>query len=206
MDAFPADVHEADDPRTDEALMLAYRDDDLAAFQVLYGRWRGRLYRYLAHQAATSADDLFQDVWMRVVHARGNYEVTARFATWLFRIAHNRLVDHHRSKGRSIVELAGDGGGGDEAPDHDPLAAMAAPDHETPSAMLERQQASRHILDCLAALPLPQRDTFLMVEEGGMSLEDIANATGVGRETAKSRLRYALGRLRRCLGTLMGMD
>lgn len=194
-----------DDPHTDEALMLAYRDDDAAAFEVLYGRWRGRLYRYLAHQAAEAAEELFQDVWLRVIKAREHYEVTARFSTWLFRIAHNRLVDHHRARGRSIVDLAADMAGDPEGdPPDDPVDRLPAPEQASPLAQLERQEAARHILDCLAALPLPQQEAFLMAEESGMSLDDIANATGVGRETAKSRLRYALDRLRRCLGALRG--
>lgn len=187
-----------DDLRPDEALMLAYRAGDAAAFEVLYGRWRGRLYRYLAHQAA---DELFQDVWLRVVNARTGYEATAKFSTWLFRIAHNRLVDHHRARGRSIMELSG---GMMDDPEDDPVNDLPAPDQDSPPAMLERREAARRILDCLAALPPPQREAFLMAEEGGMSLEEIAGASGVGRETAKSRLRYALDRLRRCLHALRG--
>ncbi len=190
-----------DDSRTDEALMLAYRDGDAWAFEVLYGRWRGRLYRYLAHQAMEAADELFQDVWLRVVNARAGYEATAKFSTWLFRIAHNRLVDHHRARGRSILEPAG---GAEDDPEEDPVNKLPAPEWESPPALLERREAARHILGCLAALPPPQRETFLMAEEGGMGLEEIASATGVGRETAKSRLRYALDRLRKCLAALRG--
>jgi RNA polymerase sigma factor (sigma-70 family) len=187
------------DPRTDEALMLAYRDGDAAAFEVVYGRWRGRLYRYLAHQAAEVADELFQDTWLRVVNARTSYEVTAKFSTWLFRIAHNRLIDHYRARGRNLVDLADD-------PEDDPVDRQAAPEQDTPPAMLERREAARHILDCLAELPSAQQEAFLLAEESGMSLEDIARATGVGRETAKSRLRYALDRLRRCLAGWIGRD
>ena len=177
--------------------MLAYRDGDGPAFEVLYGRWRGRLYRYLAHQASAHADELFQDVWLRVVGARGHYEVTAKFSTWLFRIAHNRLMDHYRVRGRAIVELYDD-------PEDDPAEAMPAPEKASPPALLERREAARRILDCLAALPVPQREAFLLTEEGGMTLEEVARAAGVGRETAKSRLRYALDRLRRCLAELKG--
>ncbi len=177
--------------------MLAYRDGDAAAFETLYGRWRGRLYRFLAHQAREEADELFQDVWMKVVGARAHYEVAARFSTWLFRIARNRLVDHYRARGRAIVELHAD-------PDDDPAERLPAPAEAAPTALLERREAARRILDCLAALPAPQREAFLMAEEGGLTLEEIANAAGVGRETAKSRLRYALQRLRRCLGDLRG--
>jgi RNA polymerase sigma-70 factor (ECF subfamily) len=195
-----------DDPRTDEALMLAYQAGDAPAFEVLYGRWRGRLYRYLAHQVAGVAEELFQDVWMRVVGSREHYEVAAKFSTWLFRIAHNRLVDHHRARGRSIVELSGNGGDDQDDPEDDPVNTLPAPEQDSPEALLERREAARHILDCLAALPLPQREAFLMAEESGLSLEEIGNATGVGRETVKSRLRYALDRLRRCLGALRGVD
>lgn len=187
------------DPRTDETLMLAYRDGDAAAFEVLYERWRGRLYRYLAHQAAEATDELFQDVWLRVIGARTGYQVTAKFATWLFRIAHNRLMDHFRARGRSRVDLADD-------PDDDPVDTVAAPEWDAPPAMLERREAARRILDCLAGLPEAQREAFLMAEESGMRLEEIAHATGVGRETVKSRLRYALDRLRRCLAELRGTD
>lgn len=185
-----------DDPRTDEALMLAYRDGDAAAFEMLYQRWRGRLYRFIAHQARGSADELFQDVWLRVVGARGQYEVTAKFSTWLFRIAHNRLIDHYRSQGRNIVTLFDD-------PDADPAAEMPAPAAETPVALLERKQIAGRILAALDALPPPQREAFLLSEESGMSLAEIAQATGVGAETAKSRLRYALRRLRQLLGGTM---
>jgi RNA polymerase sigma-70 factor (ECF subfamily) len=181
-----------DDPRTDEALMLAYRADDAGAFEVLYGRWRGRLYRYLAHQVPAHADELFQDVWLRVVGARGGYEVTARFSTWLFRIAHNRLMDHYRGRARAIVELYAD-------PEDDPAERQPAPEHEGPAVLLERKELARRILDAVASLPAPQREAFLLAEEAGMGTDEIAAATGVNRETAKSRLRYAHAKLRAAL-------
>jgi RNA polymerase sigma-70 factor (ECF subfamily) len=174
--------------------MLAYRDGETAAFDLLYARFRGRLYRYLAHQAPGHADELFQDVWMKLINARAGYEVTAKFSTWLFRIAHNRLMDHFRAQGRSIVETVGD-------PEEEGADVIdpPAPDCEGPRAMAERKQLARQIIEALSALPDPQREAFLLAEEGGLSIEEIANATGVGRETAKSRLRYALDRLRRAL-------
>jgi RNA polymerase sigma-70 factor (ECF subfamily) len=184
-----------DDPRSDEALMLAYQDGDAVAFEVLYGRWRGRLYRYLAHQLPERADELFQDVWLRVVKARAHYEVTARFSTWLFRIAHNRLMDEYRGRAREVVRLY-------EDPDDDPADALPAPVAEQPATLLERKELAGALLDALAGLPAPQLEAFLLVEEGGMSLEAVAAATGVGRETAKSRLRYALARLRQALAGL----
>ena len=71
---------------TDETLMLAYRDGDGAAFEVLYARHRGSLFRYLLHQCGQRelADELFQEIWMSVIRARSCYEVSAKFTTWLF--------------------------------------------------------------------------------------------------------------------------
>jgi RNA polymerase sigma factor (sigma-70 family) len=184
-----------DDLRTDEALMLAYRDGEAGAFDVLYGRNRGKLYRYLAHQAAAHADELFQDVWMRVIGARAGYEVTAKFSTWLFRIAHNRLMDHFRAQGRSLLEFAEPRGDDDDCPALDPPAPASA----EPDALLTRKALAHRILAALEQLPAAQREAFLLAEEGGLSLEEIATATGVGKETAKSRLRYALARLRQTL-------
>jgi RNA polymerase sigma-70 factor (ECF subfamily) len=191
------------DPRSDEALMLAHRDGDAAAFDLLYGRWRARLYRYLLHQAgAAVADEMHQDVWMKVIAACGRYEVTAKFSTWLFRIAHNRLVDHWRRLGREIVDVAADLA--DEDPDGeawDPVAAASAPAEEAnPERRAGRAQLARQLVAAIDALPELQREAFLMAEEGGMTLEEIAAATGTGRETVKSRLRYALAKLRSQLG------
>ena len=99
-----------DDPRTDETLMLAYRDGEAAACEALYARHRGRLYRYLLHQSGKRelADEMFQVIWLSVIRARSGYEVSARFTTWFFRIAHNRLIDSFRSNGRlAEFELEG---------------------------------------------------------------------------------------------------
>ncbi len=175
--------------------MLAYRDGDASAFDALYARHRGRLYRYLAHQAPQQADELFQDVWMRIIRARRDYEPSARFATWMYRIAHNRLMDHFRAAARgAIIEYEDDP---DEA--HE---ALAAPADLEPQSLAQRRQAARRIVAAVAELPAPQREAFLLAEEGELTLEEIARTTGVGRETAKSRLRYALARLRRALEDL----
>lgn len=185
------------DPRPDEGLMLAYRDGDAAAFEVLYTRHRTRLYRYLAHQCgdARLAEELYQDIWLRVINARADYEVSAKFTTWLFRIAHHRLIDHYRKNAREqLREWEGEEASIDDYP---------APASTTPSAQVERLQLQERIVAALAELPAAQREAFLMAEEGGMTLEEIACATGTGRETVKSRLRYALGKLRHSLKDLL---
>jgi len=177
---------------TDENLMLAYRDGYAAAFEVLYGRHRGRLYRYLLHQCGQreQADELFQEIWMSVIRARSGYEISAKFTTWLFRIAHNRLIDGFRVRGRLAefeVDVRDDEG---EAPD------IPAPASEQPERVLERTQLAGRLLVAVEALPAAQREAFLLAAEGGLTVEEIGKATGTGFETAKSRLRYAYARLR----------
>lgn len=187
----PVDLHEA---APDETLMLAYRDGDAGAFDVLYGRHKGPVFRYLRRHAREAAEELAQDVWMRVVHARGGYDVRAKFTTWLYTIAHNRLMDHFRAHGRESPHLAGSLDDETAAPVADP----PAPD-PPPERILERREAAARILAALDALPAPQREAFVLQQEGGLSVEEIAAATGVNRETAKSRLRYALAKLRAAL-------
>lgn len=185
---------------SDEALMLAYRDGDAAAFEALYRRWRSRLYRYLLRQcgAAAQADELFQDVWLKVVNARKGYEAAAKFSTWLFRIAHNRLIDHYRAQGRSEIVSYDD-----DPEDADRVASLpAAAATAQPEAMLERKALAQELVRHIGALPAAQRETFLLSEEGELTLEEIAAATGTNRETAKSRLRYAVNKLRSALKDL----
>jgi RNA polymerase sigma-70 factor (ECF subfamily) len=185
-----------DESRTDETLMLAYRDGEMAAFEALYARHRARLFRYLLHQCGRreQADEMFQEIWMSVIRARGGYEVSAKFTTWLYRIAHNRVIDGFRTSGRR-AEFEVDADDGD-------LPDCPAPSAAQPERMLERAQLGGRLLAAIEALPAPQRDAFLLVTEGGLTVEEIANATGIGFETAKSRLRYAYARLRNELGDL----
>jgi RNA polymerase sigma-70 factor (ECF subfamily) len=178
---------------SDEELMLGYRDGEAGAFDLLYARHKGGVYRYLLRQCrdAAVAEELFQDVWMNLIRARAGYEVQARFATYLYRLAHNRLVDHYRSLRRGDSRFSdGEEGDPDSLPD-----ARARPLDEA----LDSKRRAERLVELVAALPEAQREAFLMQQEGGMSVEEIAQATGVSRETAKSRLRYAMARLRRDL-------
>jgi RNA polymerase sigma-70 factor (ECF subfamily) len=181
------------DLRTDEALMLAYRGGEGAAFEALYARWRGPLYRYFLRQCghAGQADELFQDVFMRVIRAAANYEPSAKFATWLFRIAHNRLVDHWRKLGREPVDPLAAIEDGDDCAFDPPGPEDAAPERQA-----ERRELGEALMAALNELPEVQREAFLLAEEGGLTLEEIASVAGVGRETIKSRLRYATAKLR----------
>jgi len=167
----------------DEELMLAYRDGNAGAFEALYGRHRARLYRFVLRSVKERglAEELFQDVWMRVIEARSRYAPRAKFATWLYSIAHNRLVDHWRRKGLALVDL------------DDVEVEGTSPN---PERQAQARQDLARFAKALDALPPAQREAFLLHEEAGMGIAEIAQATGAGEEAAKSRLRYAIAKLK----------
>lgn len=179
-------------PGEDEQWMLDYAGGDAGAFERLYARHKGPLYRFVLRsvKGAGEAEELFQDVWMRVIEARARYQPQAKFTTWLYTIAHNRLVDHWRARGLALVSLGGEEG----APE--PSAGEAV----EPSRIAAGREALARLAAGLEALPAAQREAFLMYHEGGLSIADIAAATGSNEEAAKSRLRYAMKKLREVVG------
>jgi RNA polymerase sigma-70 factor (ECF subfamily) len=176
---------------TDEELMLAYAAGDAAAFDMLYARHRVPVFRYVRRQLGEEgiAEEIFQDVWMRVIKVRGRYAASAKFTTWLYTIAHNRLIDHFRSVGArpEEVQLLDDDNDNPEVP---------ASETDGPEPSFTRRCIAERILRALDALPSAQREAFVLQQEGNLTVEEIASVTGVTRETAKSRLRYALAKLR----------
>ena len=169
----------------DSALMLRYKDGDVAAFETLYRRHNDALYRYLLRHCRhpATAEDVFQEVWGKIVKSRGSYRPTAKFTTFLYRVAHNCFIDHIRRNQRHAHAVTIE-------PDHQPDPA------ELPETIVERSLARRRLDAALRDLPDEQRDAFLLREEAGLSLDEIATVTGTNRETAKSRLRYAVNKLR----------
>lgn len=181
-----------DGATADEALMQGFRDGDAGAFDTLYARHRNGVYRYMRRQVRNDgvAEELFQDVWMRVIASRASYVPSAKFTTWVYTIAHNRLMDHFRAAGRAELVSTEEESGN--------VAELVAPD-DAPETTLSRKQLAHRLLAAVEALPSEQREAFVLQHEGELSVEEIAQATGVTRETAKSRLRYALAKLRRDL-------
>jgi RNA polymerase sigma-70 factor (ECF subfamily) len=172
---------------TDEDLMLAYGRDDTAAFEVLYARHRGPLFRFLLrhlHDRAL-AEEIYQDVWQRLIQARDRYRPEAKFTTWLYQIAHNRLGDHWRATKHRPA-----------APEDAMARAEREPDPHTPERQLSAFEERRRLQLALEELPEEQREAVLLRLEQELSLEEIGEVTGVGRETVKSRLRYAMDKLR----------
>ena len=182
-----------DEAPSDEDLMLRYRDGDAAAFNLLYSRHRGGLYRYMLRQVrdAAIAEELFQDVWINLINARDRYTVQAQFRTYLYRVAHNRLVDHVRRRGNHVFTSIDHG----DSTEDDPIDIPDSPTN-TPEARQWAEQQLQRIVELVEGLPDAQREAFLLHHEGELNVDAIAEATGVNRETAKSRLRYAHNKLR----------
>jgi RNA polymerase sigma-70 factor, ECF subfamily len=179
----------------DAELMLRYKEGDAAAFAVLYAHHKGPLYRYLLRHSrnAVAAADLFQEVWSRLVATRSRYEPRAKFTTFLFHIAHNCAVDFFR---RDIVLRASA---------NEPDASLfdpEVPEHQRPDRIAEFVEQQSALLAAVAALPPEQREAFLLHEETGLSIEEIARVTDVPVETAKSRLRYAVRKLKKTLSPM----
>jgi RNA polymerase sigma factor (sigma-70 family) len=184
----------------DDELMLAYARGDHAAFDELYARHEGALFRFvrrlLGAPLAAHADEVFQDTWVRIISARASFSPQgAAWRTWAFTIAHNLAMDRLRASGREIgLQPQEDG--------EDPLDWLAATlDMNHPSSEDEAfwRAAGRQLLHCLDELPDAQRAAFLLHHEDGCSVEDLARRLGLQFETAKSRLRYALQKLRGCM-------
>lgn len=179
----------------DETLMQAFAAGDAAAFETLYDRHALAVWRFVQRSVRNPAlaDDLVQDVWFKLVQQAPQYQPRARFRTWLFTLAHHRMVDHWRThKHHTSLDAQTEDGAA--------LAeTLAADSGFGPVRQLQTREQAQALLDALAALPLPQREAFLLQAEGGLSVQEIAQATGVNTETAKSRLRYARERLRQTL-------
>ena len=202
----------ATDP-TDDALMTAYANGDAAAFEQLYARHQASLYRFVRRLLGTAlsaqVDEVFQDTWLRVVHSRQRWQPQgATFRTWLFTLAHHRVIDLLRRSGREVSLDAFEGEGGEPwQPDavgpawqHWPVPAGAAPQGDE---LAFWRRAGEKLLDCLDQLPLPQRSAFLLHHDDGLALDEVARALEVGFETAKTRLRYAMSKLRTCMGAYL---
>lgn len=175
---------------SDEELMLAYGRGDAGAFEVLYSRHRGPMFRFMLRQVRdhATAEEMYQEVWQRVIIARERYRPEAKFTTWLYQIAHNRLTDHWRAQSHRPP-----------APEDAVERAEREADPSTPERQLSAFEERRRLQLALEELPADQREAVMLRLEQELSLEEIAQITGVGRETVKSRLRYALDKLRQRL-------
>jgi RNA polymerase sigma factor (sigma-70 family) len=177
----------------DEALMARYVRGDVAAYECLYRRHELRIWRYLQRNVRNraTADELLQEVWFAVARDAPRYQPTAKFTSWLYAIAHHRMIDSIRARRphASLESL---------------MQAAVPPEFAAdlrlgPLAQLVALDERDAMFNALASLPQEQREAFLLQAEGDLSVEEIASITNASFETAKSRLRYARSKLRELL-------
>jgi len=175
---------------SDRELMTRYKQGEAVAFEMLYARHKGPLYRYFLRQGLgpDSSAELTQEVWMKIIGAKDRYEPSAKFTTYLYRLAHNCLIDRYR---RAAAGLAYKTAGADFD-----LNELPAADTANPEAVVIRDESAERFRAALVNLPDEQREAFILKQEAELSLTDVAYVTGVSPETAKSRLRYAFRKLR----------
>lgn len=162
---------------SDESLLRSYGAGDSAAFETLYKRHKDGLYNFILRGLAQAApaEEIAQDVWMAVIDNATRFEPgKATFRTWLYRIASNKVADFFRRR----VNQPGD------------MLDTQNEQFAATGLTAEDRILFEQLLVALAELPEDQRMTFVLQQEG-FSHREIADITGVGSETVKSRLRYA---------------
>ena len=187
---------------SDEQLMQAYCQGEASAFDALYARYEVPLFRFvrrvLGQALAAQADEVFQDCWLRIVNKRESFSAdVGKWKTWAFTIAHHLALDRLRTSGR---EWSVDGDDAQSGPERlEWLQAKLELSHASAEDTAFWRAAGMQLLQCLEGLPAVQRAVFLLHHEDGATLEELARTLDLGFETAKSRLRYALQKLRGCM-------
>lgn len=184
---------------SDELLMLRYREGDRLAFRELYSRHSRGLYLFISWRSPRRewVDEIAQDSWANLHQARTRYEPQSSFRTYLFQIARNRLIDLLRQHGQTV--LASDLGHDSEDGAAFDQLADASQETATPESVLDHKQQASRLHRAIRALPEEQREALVLQQFNGMSLEEIAELVGAPVETIKSRLRYAMRKLRQLL-------
>jgi RNA polymerase sigma-70 factor, ECF subfamily len=178
--------------------MLQYAKGDLKAFELLYVRHKGGLYRFCLRQLNNKAlaEECFQEIWLKLINARVNYQPTALFTTFLYRIAQNHIIDCYRKNKKIKLEVELKSENENHQPTH--LKSAAAP-NDLSQDLIEQQQYQTLRFE-ITQLPLAQKDALLLKMDAGLNLDEIARILDCGRETVKSRLRYATQHLKKLLG------
>ena len=181
------------EPADDADLLRAHGAGDPHAFARLYNRYDRSSFQFIrrllgpAH--ADAAEDLHQETWVSVSKGATAFDpAKASFPAWLFTIARHKVFDHFRRQKVAVLASA-----------REDAAMMVTDPGPTPLDAVQSRQMAQTLVAAVEALPLEQRCAFIMFADGGLSLGEIAEATGVALETAKSRLRYARARLRQAL-------
>lgn len=177
----------------DRELLARYAQGDALAMDQLVDRYAGTVYAFVFHFLGerSLAEDLTQEVWLKVLRHAGGFEGRSRFSTWLFRVARNVCLDHLRKRSRrSASREEGDPFALDEVVDE------AAP---APAERAANRELAAEVRAAVAELSHDQREVFLLREQSDLTFREIADALELPRDTVKSRMRYALGHIRRFL-------
>lgn len=191
-------LYASDEPSessSDHELMSRYCEGDFSAFEILYHRYNRMLYRYIAWQTHHKdwVDEIVQDTWLRLHDARPNYRAQAGFKTFLYRIARNRMIDLIR---QNRIVLASELGG-DE--DNESVFEHLVDQHAHAELVSENNMQEDALHEAINSLPHEQREALIAQQFSGLSLQEIAALTNTSVETVKSRLRYAMKKLRQIL-------
>jgi RNA polymerase sigma-70 factor (ECF subfamily) len=186
---------------TDEALMLRYQGGDRSAFATLLGRHETPVFNFILRHVRSRelAEDLTQDVFVRVVQSASEFRHSARFTTWMYAIARNLCIDQLRKlalrRHPSLDQPTGN--------DADGPSLLDQTEDKKPAGRVDRSaignQLGAQLVAAIEQLPEEQREVFLLREVARVPFKDIATMIGIPENTVKSRMRYALERLQRAL-------
>lgn len=196
----PADAARAGEARTDEELMAAYQEGEVAAFRELVARHEGPVYRFCLRSLSNpdAAADATQEVFLRVVKNAARWQHKAKFTTWMYTIARNFCIDEARKRKFRKTDSLNETVGKDEEAGTEKIDQVTA--DEVGADRLTDSLRIRAVIDAaLQELPEEQREVFCLRQYGGLPFKEIGEAVGVGENTVKSRMRYALGTLQKAL-------
>ena len=179
--------------KDDADLLVQYRNGNVQALERLVEQYRRPLYGFILNmlQGQDDADEIFQEVWFRVIKNIDQYK-KGKFLSWLFRIAHNFIIDRYRARKRMVsLDKANEEGFSLKDTIPDPV--------QSPAAMLGSLDINRKIVETVALLPAEQKEVFLMRVQGDLSFKEIAKIQRVSINTALARMQYSLTKLRAAL-------
>jgi RNA polymerase sigma-70 factor (ECF subfamily) len=176
------------------AVAQGLKRQDAGLLDELIVRYQHRLLRYLLYLTSNRemAEDLFQEVWMRVLVRGGQFNGQARFDTWLFTIARNLVIDHRRKRTMSSLDELFDVGGGDDRP----MSFEVAAGEPTPFDSFSNLEDRERIAAALLQVDTLHREVLVLRFHEELSLEEIAKVTRAPLSTVKSRLYRGLAAIK----------
>ncbi len=172
----------------DNTLIQQYLDGDSNAFEILLNRYKNGIFRFILGfcNNHSEAEDLLQEVFIKIIKGLHNFKGDSRFSTYFFTVARNCCIDRHRKKSRILEKDL----------DKEIVENFKHPETHSPSDNIERSETRAIILEAVNKLPPEQKEAFLLKEESGATIAEIAKIAGCPENTIKSRLRYAVQSLR----------